>query len=309
MNRYRNAPGARGPSKATPSTLCQKCLKRGHYSYECTVTAQDRPYTSRPSRTQQLLNPKLRPQLSTEVPNDLLRTKGVADEILAKREEDRGRKRDLDEFGPRDAQEQSSKRARSVSSHSTNSVSTISTSRSRSESPPRRSGYTARSGRDRSRSVSSHPSRPRKRRYSDSSGYTGSSPSREGARSLSRDWPDDRNTRRRHRESSPAHRGRAVNVSHERRERSRSRSVDPGRIVRGRRSITPADLDDDHRNSKGYPRDHLGRHDSSRGRFSQAQDKRGGRDQGHVSSQAPPRERSLSPYSKRLALTQAMNIS
>ncbi|KAK1150293.1 hypothetical protein N8T08_000195 [Aspergillus melleus] len=141
MNRYRNAPGARGPSKATPSTLCQ--------NYECTVTAQDRPYTSRPSRTQQLLNPKLRPQLSTEVPNDLLRTKGVADEILAKREEDRGRKRDLDEFGPRDAQEQSSKRARSVSSHSTDSVSTISTSRSRSESPPRRSGYTARSGRDR----------------------------------------------------------------------------------------------------------------------------------------------------------------
>jgi hypothetical protein len=28
MNRYRNAPGVRGPSKATASTLCQKCLKR-----------------------------------------------------------------------------------------------------------------------------------------------------------------------------------------------------------------------------------------------------------------------------------------
>ncbi|PLB44013.1 hypothetical protein P170DRAFT_441460 [Aspergillus steynii IBT 23096] len=305
MNRYRNAPGARGPSKATPSTLCQKCLKRGHYSYECSVTAQDRPYTSRPSRTQQLLNPKLRPQLSTEVPNDLLRTKGVADDILAKREEDRGRKRDLDEFDPLDAPGQSSKRARSVSSHSTNSVSTISTSRSRSESPPRRSGYTARSGRDRTRSVSSH-SRPRKRRYSDSSGYTGSSPSREGARSRSRDWPDDRNTRRRHRESSPVHRGRAVNVSRdgERRERSRSRSVDQSRIARSRRSITPAELDNDHRTSKGYPRDHQDRREGTRGRFSQAHDKRSGRDQGQA-----PRERSLSPYSKRLALTQAMNIS
>lgn len=29
MNRYRNVPGARsGPTKATPSTLCQKCLQR-----------------------------------------------------------------------------------------------------------------------------------------------------------------------------------------------------------------------------------------------------------------------------------------
>lgn len=44
-----------------------------HYSYECTASAQDRPYTSRPSRTQQLLNPKLAPKLMTDVPNDLLR--------------------------------------------------------------------------------------------------------------------------------------------------------------------------------------------------------------------------------------------
>ena len=28
MNRYRNAPGLRGPSKASANTLCQKCLKR-----------------------------------------------------------------------------------------------------------------------------------------------------------------------------------------------------------------------------------------------------------------------------------------
>ncbi|GAA87527.1 hypothetical protein AKAW_05641 [Aspergillus luchuensis IFO 4308] len=78
MNRYRNAPGLRGPTKATPSTLSR------HYSYECKVTAQERPYTSRPSRTQQLLNPKLRPQLSADVPSDSSRTKGLATEILAK---------------------------------------------------------------------------------------------------------------------------------------------------------------------------------------------------------------------------------
>ncbi|KAF2210330.1 hypothetical protein CERZMDRAFT_99395 [Cercospora zeae-maydis SCOH1-5] len=64
MNRYRTG----GPSKATPTTLCQKCLKKGHYTYECTATQQERPYTSRPSRSQQLLNPKLAPKLSATLP-------------------------------------------------------------------------------------------------------------------------------------------------------------------------------------------------------------------------------------------------
>jgi hypothetical protein len=61
-----------GRSKAAPDTLCQKCLKRGHYSYECTASAQERPYKSRPSRTQQLLNPRLKPTLTTTVPDELL---------------------------------------------------------------------------------------------------------------------------------------------------------------------------------------------------------------------------------------------
>ncbi|KAF1975929.1 hypothetical protein BU23DRAFT_456724, partial [Bimuria novae-zelandiae CBS 107.79] len=64
--------GYGGRSKATPSTTCQKCLQKGHYSYECTVTAQARPYNPRPSRTQQLLNPSLKPRLTEEVPSDLL---------------------------------------------------------------------------------------------------------------------------------------------------------------------------------------------------------------------------------------------
>ncbi|KAL1586781.1 hypothetical protein WHR41_04643 [Cladosporium halotolerans] len=66
MNRYR----AGGPSKASASTLCQKCLKRGHFSYECTASQQDRPYISRPSRTQQLLNPKLAPKITNTAPKD-----------------------------------------------------------------------------------------------------------------------------------------------------------------------------------------------------------------------------------------------
>ncbi|TKA68781.1 hypothetical protein B0A49_06273, partial [Cryomyces minteri] len=89
MNRYKG-----GPSKATASTLCQKCLKRD--IYECKAQAQERPYISRPSRTQQLLNPKLVPQLTSDVPNDLLRKKGIADEQLAKRAAERGRKRSRD---------------------------------------------------------------------------------------------------------------------------------------------------------------------------------------------------------------------
>ncbi|KAK5163747.1 uncharacterized protein LTR77_010420 [Saxophila tyrrhenica] len=64
MNRYK--PGGR--SQASATTLCQKCLKKGHYSYECTASQQDRPYTSRPSRTQQLLNPKLAPKITEASP-------------------------------------------------------------------------------------------------------------------------------------------------------------------------------------------------------------------------------------------------
>ncbi|KAJ5248748.1 hypothetical protein N7468_000199 [Penicillium chermesinum] len=86
---------------------------------------------SRPSRTQQLQNPRLVPKLSEETPNPLLESApvldlvlavrkltketsaGIADSILAKRDEERGRKTDLDG---------SFKRGRSISSHSDNSI-------------------------------------------------------------------------------------------------------------------------------------------------------------------------------------------
>lgn len=81
-----------GPSKATSTNVqCQKCLKRDtyfsfhrnyfhfphltltarHYSYECKASAQERPYIPRPSRTQQLFNPKLQPKLTNAVPDDI----------------------------------------------------------------------------------------------------------------------------------------------------------------------------------------------------------------------------------------------
>ncbi|PTU22433.1 hypothetical protein P175DRAFT_0507278 [Aspergillus ochraceoroseus IBT 24754] len=298
MNRYRNAPGVRGPSKATASTLCQKCLKRD--IYECKVSAQERPYMARPSRTQQLQNPKLRPQLSTEVPSDPSRTKGVADGILTKREEERGRKRELDELDPRADRDHAPKRTRSTSSHSVSSVSTISTGRSRSESP-RRERPTERPRSNRANSQSSPHSWSRKRRHSDSSSdYSVSSYSSEQkARSRSPEWTGGRNTRRRRRESSPKERGRSRNVSHheDRGNRSRSRGVDKGRIARERRSMTPAEaVAESNHQRRISPR---------------AQPRGSYNDRGRDERNHPPpprRERSLSPYSKRLALTQAMNM-
>ncbi|KJA21193.1 hypothetical protein HYPSUDRAFT_42318 [Hypholoma sublateritium FD-334 SS-4] len=62
--------------RATSSTICQKCLGRGHFIYECKGS---RPYLTRPSRTQQLENPKLLAKLkadgkpSVEVPEEFKR--------------------------------------------------------------------------------------------------------------------------------------------------------------------------------------------------------------------------------------------
>ncbi|KAJ5622847.1 hypothetical protein N7490_011452 [Penicillium lividum] len=295
MNRYRNAPSLRGPSKASANTLCQKCLKRDMFrvTYECKATAQERPYTARPSRTQQLLNPRLMPKLSTENPNALLQTNGLADGILAKREEERGRKRDLDnEDADRDTH--SSKRARSLSSHSTNSVATISTTRSASASPDRRSNPREHARDRATTSVSPPADKSRKRRLSDSGeSYSGSSYSGVRHRSRSREWAEDRNIRRRRRESSPEERGRHRDSRH--RDQRRSSSVDQGQIAKERRSTTPRTG----RNRSGQRsyRDRSPPVHAHPARSRQEPRARAG----------PPRERSMSPYSKRLALTKAMN--
>ncbi|KAL5782169.1 hypothetical protein ACOSP7_007198 [Xanthoceras sorbifolium] len=59
--------GERKDLKATMSTIggaasqCQKCFQTGHWTYEC---KNERVYMSRPSRTQQLKNPKLKMKVS-----------------------------------------------------------------------------------------------------------------------------------------------------------------------------------------------------------------------------------------------------
>ncbi|KAJ5226721.1 uncharacterized protein N7469_006727 [Penicillium citrinum] len=291
MNRYRNAPGMRGPSKASPTTQCQKCLQRD--IYECKATAQERPYKPRPSRTQQLFNPKLMPKLSTENPNTLLQSEGIADNILAKRDEERGRKRDID---GEDAYEQSSKRERSVSTHSVDSISTISTNRSASRSRKPRS---TRRGGDKDNSVSPAHSKTRKRRYSDSADSYSASSYSSGARhrSRSREWTEDRNIRRRRRESSPEQRGRKRDSEGHGQRRARcSRSAEGSRFKTERRSKTPETQPD--RSGRRSYRDREN---------PPAQTQEGRSRQEPRGRPPPPRERSLSPFSKRLALTQSMN--
>lgn len=272
-----------------------------HYSYECKATTQERPYTSRPSRTQQLLNPKLAPKLASDVPNDLIRKKGVADEQLAKLEESRGRTKDRS-LSPAPMASTSRKRSRSMSSYSSDSVSTISTTRSTSPKRARR--------RDRD-SFSDYQSRPMKRRYSSSA----LSRSRSRSRSNSVleddfDRPSDgkrsseANQRRRHQMASPEPRGRPESQRRgSRRTKSRSPGLDKSRIARARKSITPG-IDGYTANGARY-----GAHLDARSKTQPGQgheaDARGGRRSDH---RPPPRkERSLSPFSKRLALTQAMN--
>ncbi|KAJ5740967.1 zinc knuckle-domain-containing protein [Penicillium malachiteum] len=296
MNRYRNAPNLRGPSKASATTMLWKWswtdFDIRHYSYECKATAQERPYISRPSRTQQLQNPRLMPKLSTEVPDDHIRTNGVADEILAKREEERGRKRNQDN---RDRHGLSPKRARSISSHSTNSVATISTTRSTSASPNRerkQSGH----AKDRQPSVSPSPGKTRKRRYSDSGDSISGSSYSSGAshRSRSREWAEERNIRRRRRESSPEERGRHRD-SRQARDHRRSRSINKSQITKERRSMTP-----NPGHGRSEQRSYRDRDDPSAQPTRPKQESR--------ARPGPTRERSMSPYSRRLALTQSMNI-
>ncbi|KAF8967170.1 zinc knuckle-domain-containing protein [Flammula alnicola] len=80
--------------RATSSTICQKCLGRGHFIYECKGT---RPYLTRPSRTEQLENPRLFAKLkaegkpSVEVPEEFKKPVGTANKILEAKEKERSK--------------------------------------------------------------------------------------------------------------------------------------------------------------------------------------------------------------------------
>ena len=80
------------PNKAGPNTRCQRCLKLGHHTYECTNA---RPYVPRPSRSQQLKSGELgkKDKVGIEVPDEfkVRPREGLADKILRAKEEARAK--------------------------------------------------------------------------------------------------------------------------------------------------------------------------------------------------------------------------
>ncbi|CAG7560502.1 unnamed protein product [Fusarium equiseti] len=274
-----------------------------HYSYECKATTQERPYVSRPSRSQQLRNPKLVPKLTNETLNPLEKKEGVADAELAKADAERARKREREE---RDDEliESSTKRHRSVSSHS---VSTISTGASRSPSPGK---DRAASPKVRGRSPYSDSSRDRDREGTQSrsrsfSSNRSRSPRVEHQRKRSMSGDDrslgthERRNQYRSRDPLPSDRG-GAHMKQSRRGSSGSRSLvgDRGRRDEGSRSPQSRGRRDERPDRSGTR--HERERPAPRGGFDGRRNGRGG---GH---QENARERSLSPFSQRLAMTKAM---
>ncbi|KAI1812533.1 zinc knuckle-domain-containing protein [Poronia punctata] len=301
----------RGPQKSTPANVqCQKCLKRGHYSYECKASAQERPYIPRPSRTQQLFNPKLVPKLTSETPDAQENKKGLADEQLAKREAERAKKQALEQDEDSDNDVPGGGRSPSY-----DSASTISSSASRGPSPaPRRRGSVSSPRPSRSFRSPSPMRRPSRRRSLDSQSdhdrrYS-SSPERR-SRDVSPGRPPSRRTRspsRRSILSGDRFHSEEQTTSHQYRDRqhrgrylqSPSKSPQPD----NRRRFRSRSPQDGQRYGSGSSR-HNPQLEVSPRRGERGG--RGGRDQRERPPKQDTRERSLSPFSKRLALTQAMN--
>jgi hypothetical protein len=82
---------------------CQKCLKFGHHTYQC---SNARPYQARPSRTQQLEKGKFGLEgPSVDVPEEFKKDAkvGLADRILQAKEEERKRLKALEDKKTRKA--------------------------------------------------------------------------------------------------------------------------------------------------------------------------------------------------------------
>ena len=143
-------------------------------------------------------------------------------------------------------------------------------------------------------------SRDRKRRHRSSSSTSTSS-----SKICPHRHKDSPHRRRRQRTQSPEPRGRPNSARRgSRRSRSRSESVDKSRIARSRKSMTPHVEDRRDRRQGDY---HPAVNASTSRHNNAALSESGGASRSGV-GRAPWRERSLSPYSRRLALTQAMNM-
>ncbi|KAF5315206.1 hypothetical protein D9619_007097 [Psilocybe cf. subviscida] len=122
--------------RATANTICQKCLGKGHFIYEC---KNARPYLTRPSRTQQLENPKVLAKLkaegkpSVEVPEEFKKPVGTANKILEAKEKER-LKEDKGKGKEKEASHKRKRRRRSRSTSDSDSGSSSSGSDSDSDS-------------------------------------------------------------------------------------------------------------------------------------------------------------------------------
>ncbi|KZV70205.1 hypothetical protein PENSPDRAFT_607660 [Peniophora sp. CONT] len=93
MSRFAPHHKSTNQPRATSSTICQKCLGNGHFTYQCKSTAA--PYISRPSRTQMLEKPSLLAKMraegkpSVEVPEEFKSKSGTANKILSAKEKER----------------------------------------------------------------------------------------------------------------------------------------------------------------------------------------------------------------------------
>ncbi|KAG8754598.1 hypothetical protein FRC12_011141 [Ceratobasidium sp. 428] len=137
MNFGRNSKGTNRNPRATADTLCQKCLQRGHFIYQCKFT---QPYKSRPSRSQMLENPNLAKKRgekpSVEIPEEFKKKTGVANKILEEKEKDREakRKRSASPSGSSGSSSSSDSDSESSSSSSDSDSDSDSSSSSRSRS-------------------------------------------------------------------------------------------------------------------------------------------------------------------------------
>jgi hypothetical protein len=136
--------------RSTSSTICQKCLRTGHFTYECKST---RPYVSRPSRTAQLENPRLLAKLkadgqpSIEVPEQFKNKSGTADRILEAKEKQRGK----EDKEPAKKKTKRSSNAASSNSESDSSTDSGTDSESETSSSGSVSGSSSYSSRSRDR--------------------------------------------------------------------------------------------------------------------------------------------------------------
>lgn len=262
-------------SKASSTTICQKCLQKGHYSYECKTSLQSRPYVSRASRSQQLRNPKLKPALTEAKLNEEEVTRWV--QVLSL-----------------------------VSTYADSENSSTTSSRD-TEQGPLSKDLEEESHRGRARSPSSD--RPNKRRRSDSTSSTDSVSTISTISSSSGHQGD------RSKDFKPQRRAESrVSLSRSRtpprtRPRSNSSSVASSGIARkpGNRG---GDREPSDGPSKGHePRFERERNGPGSNRAPRLRHSRSPERTTHRTSRADgPKPRSLSPYSRRLALTQAMNV-